>query len=123
MSDIYYTSDHEWVKIDGDTAIVGITDYAQDQLGDIVFVELPEVDDQLSKGDEAGVIESVKVASEIYAPISGKITEINDALETDPTIVNKNAQDQGWLFKITVDNKDELNELMDLESYKAQINS
>lgn len=114
-----YSEDHEWITVDGDTGTVGITDHAQNALGDIVFVELPEVGDDFAKGDEVAVVESVKAASEIYAPVTGEITAINDALEGDPSIVNSSAQDAGWFYKVKLSDAGELNELMDEAGYKA----
>ena len=109
----YYTDEHEWIDVDGDTATVGITDYAQGQLGDIVFVELPEIGAEVSKGKDAAVVESVKAASDVYAPISGEVTEANGALEDDPALVNSAAEDAGWFFKLTIGDKSELDGLMD----------
>jgi len=119
MSEIRFTEDHEWVRIEGDVAKVGITDYAQEQLGDIVFVELPEVSAALSQGDEAAVIESVKAASDIYAPISGEVGQINGALDADPAIVNQDAQGEGWLFSMSISDAGELDNLMEADAYEA----
>lgn len=119
MSEIRFTEDHEWVRLDGDVATVGITEYAQEQLGDIVFVDLPEAGAEMAQGDEAAVIESVKAASDIYAPISGEIGEINDALDAEPAIVNQDAQGEGWLFTMSVSDTGELDNLMDADAYKA----
>ena len=94
---LYFTQDHEWIRLDGDTATVGISDYAQEQLGDVVFVELPDAGRTVKKGDEAAVVESVKAASEVYAPVSGEITAANDALTGDPSLVNTSPMDEGWL--------------------------
>lgn len=115
----YFTDEHEWIDIDGDSATVGITDYAQDQLGDIVFVELPESGKELKKGDEAAVVESVKAASDIYAPVGGTVTETNGALEDDPALVNSDAEGEGWFFRITIADKGELDGLMDEPAYLA----
>lgn len=115
----YYTDEHEWIDVDGDTATVGITDYAQGQLGDIVFVELPEIGAEVSKGKDAAVVESVKAASDVYAPISGEVTEANGALEDDPALVNSSAEDEGWFFKLTIGDKGELEGLMDAAAYKS----
>ena len=115
----YFTAEHEWIEIDGDTATVGITDYAQGQLGDIVFVELPEIGAEVSKGKDAAVVESVKAASDVYAPISGEVTEANGALEDDPALVNSSAEDEGWFFKLTIGDKGELEGLMDAAAYKS----
>lgn len=121
MSEIKYTEDHEWVRIDGDIATVGITEYAQEQLGDIVFIDLPEAGAEMAQGDDAAVIESVKAASDIYAPISGEIGEVNDALDAEPAIVNQDAQGEGWLFTLTVSDVGELDNLMDADAYQAFI--
>lgn len=114
-----YSEDHEWISVDGDIGTVGITEHAQEQLGELVFVELPEVGKSLAKGDEAAVIESVKAASEIIAPVSGEITEANGALEDAPTRINDDAEGEGWIFKIRIADTGELDELMDVEAYKA----
>lgn len=114
----YFTKDHEWVRVEGTTATVGITDYAQSQLGDVVFVELPPVGAPLEQGKEAAVVESVKAASEVYAPISGEIVEGNAELENDPSLVNTAAEDAGWFFKMTVRDADELTGLMDEAAYR-----
>jgi glycine cleavage system H protein len=119
MSDIKISEDHEWVSLDGDTATVGITDFAQKALGDVVFVELPEVGANVAKGDEVAVVESVKAASEIYAPVSGEITEVNSALEDAPDKINQSPLDDGWLFKIRLGSAGELDELMDEEAYAS----
>jgi len=115
----YFTDEHEWVDVEGSTATVGITDYAQGQLGDIVFVELPSVGKQLEKGDDAAVVESVKAASDVYAPISGKVLESNEDLEEDPALVNTDPEDGGWFFRMTVSDESELEGLMDEAAYKA----
>ena len=115
----YFTDEHEWIDVEGDTATVGITDYAQEQLGDIVFVELPDVGQVVEKGKDAAVVESVKAASDVYAPISGEVTEANDALEEDPALVNTSPEEDGWFFKLTIGDKDELDGLMDAKAYKA----
>jgi len=114
-----FTSDHEWLKIDGDVATVGITDYAQTQLGDVVFVELPKLGKQLKKADAAAVVESVKAASDVYAPITGEIVAINDALVAEPSLVNSDPGDGAWFFKIKIADKTELDGLMDEAAYKA----
>jgi len=118
---VRYTNDHEWVSVNGDIATVGITVYAQSQLGDIVFVELPAVGAELSKGEEAGVVESVKAASEVYMPISGKIVETNGAIEDEPTTVNLDPASDGWFFKIKLSNPSELVDMMDDDAYKSYI--
>lgn len=119
MSTLHYTEDHEWIAVDGDTATVGITDYAQKQLGDIVFVEVPEEGKTLAKGDEAAVIESVKAASEVYAPASGTVTEGNEALADAPGTVNDDPMGDGWFFKMTLEDPGELDDLMDQEAYDS----
>ncbi len=119
MSEVKFTEDHEWVRVNGDVATVGITEYAQEQLGDIVFVDLPESGAELAQGDDAAVIESVKAASDIYAPISGEVGEVNDALDAEPAIVNQDAQGEGWLFTLAISEPDELDNLMDADAYKA----
>ena len=119
MSEIRFTEDHEWVRIEGDVAMVGITEYAQEQLGDIVFIELPEVGAAISQGDEAAVIESVKAASDIYAPISGEVGQVNGALDADPAIVNQDAQGDGWLFTMSISDAGELDNLMEADAYEA----
>ncbi|MDJ0930285.1 glycine cleavage system protein GcvH [Breoghania sp.] len=115
----YYSKDHEWVAVEGDTATIGITDYAQSQLGDVVFLELPDVGKTLAKGDEAAVVESVKAASEVYAAISGDVSEANDALADEPAKVNEDPEGAAWFIKMTIANKSELDELMDEVAYKA----
>lgn len=115
----YFTEDHEWIDVDGDVATVGITDYAQEQLGDIVFVEVPAEGKQVAKGDDAAVVESVKAASDVYAPVSGTVVEGNAALEEDPALVNNSPEEDGWFFKLTLANASELEELMDEAAYKA----
>lgn len=113
-----YTEDHEWISIDGDIGTVGITDHAQDQLGELVYVELPDVGATFEQGDEACVIESVKAASEIYAPCGGEVTEVNEDLADAPTTVNEHAEGDGWLFKLKIADASELDELMDAAQYK-----
>lgn len=115
----YFTEDHEWIDVDGDTATVGITDYAQSQLGDIVFVEVPATGTQLAKGGDAAVVESVKAASDVYSPVTGTVTEGNGALEEDPALANTDPQGEGWFFKLTIADKGELDGLMDEAAYKA----
>ena len=115
----YFTQDHEWFAVDGDSATVGITDYAQAQLGDVVFVEVPPAGTEVAKGKEAAVVESVKAASDVYAPVSGKVTEANSELEADPSLVNTSPEGSGWFFKLTLSNPAELEGLMDETAYKA----
>ena len=117
----YFTSEHEWIDVDGDVATVGITDYAQSQLGDVVFVEVPDIGKSFGKGDDAAVVESVKAASDVYAPVSGTVTEGNGQLEEDPALVNTDAEGEGWFFKLTLADPDELNGLMDAAAYQAFI--
>ena len=119
MSETYYTEDHEWIRVEGDTGTIGITTYAQGQLGDIVFVELPEVGKSLDAGDEAAVIDSVKAAAEVYAPVAGEVVEANDAIVEKPGLVNEDAMGDGWFFKIKIADAGELEELMDEEAYKT----
>lgn len=115
----YFTEEHEWIDVDGDTATVGITDYAQGQLGDIVFVELPQPGTQVAKGKDAAVVESVKAASDVYAPITGEVTEANGALEDDPALVNTAPEGDGWFFKLTIADTSQLDGLMDEAGYKS----
>ena len=117
MSDLKYTGEHEWVMVEGDIATIGISGFAQDQLGDVVFVELPERGSVLAKGDEAAVIESVKAASEVYAPVSGEVVDVNDALGDDPATVNSDPTGAGWFIKIKLSDRSELDGLMDEEAY------
>ena len=123
MSEKRYTEDHEWLQIDGDEAVVGISEHAQEQLGDIVFVELPEVGKALEKGKEAAVVESVKAASEIYAPADGEVLAVNDALTEDPAKVNSDAEGGGWFFKMKLSDASQVAALMDAAAYKAYIES
>ena len=118
---IYYSEDHEWINVEGSIGTVGITEYAQNALGDIVFVEVPEVGDEFAKGDEVSVVESVKAGSEIYSPVTGEITAVNEDLEENAALVNSSPDGDGWFFKVTVSNKDELEELMDAGDYKTFI--
>ena len=113
-----YTRDHEWIRLEGDTAVVGISDYAQEQLGDIVYVELPPVGKKLDQGAEAAVVESVKAASEIYAPVAGEVVAINDALADEPGIVNQHPEGAGWFLKLKVSNPSDFDSLMDGEAYE-----
>ncbi len=121
MSKTYYTEDHEWIRVDGGVATVGITDYAQEQLGDLVFVELPEAGKAMKKGDVAVVVESVKAASDVYAPADGEITDVNPSLAADPALVNSAATGDGWLWKMTLADESQLSGLMDEAGYKAHI--
>ncbi len=117
--ELQYTRSHEWVRTEGDTATVGITDHAQDELGDIVFVELPEAGRQVTKGGEAAVVESVKAASDVYAPVDGEITEPNAALTDDPSLANSDPEGEGWFFRLRLADRSQLEGLMDSEAYKS----
>ncbi|MGB1006500.1 MAG: glycine cleavage system protein GcvH [Thalassobaculaceae bacterium] len=121
MTTLRFSEDHEWVAVDGDTGIVGITHHAQEQLGDIVFVELPEIGRQLAQGEECAVVESVKAASELYAPVSGEVIAVNETLIDAPETVNSAPDGDGWFFKIKVTAPDELTDLMDADGYAAFI--
>ncbi|MHB2148382.1 glycine cleavage system protein GcvH [Calditrichota bacterium LG25] len=116
-----YTEDHEWAKIEGDVAIIGITDYAQGELGDVVFVELPETGDTVSKGDTFGTIEAVKAVADLFAPLSGEIIEVNEKLGAEPETINKDPYGEGWMVKIKLSDPGEVNDLMDAETYKEKI--
>jgi glycine cleavage system H protein len=117
----YFTKDHEWIAVEGAEATVGITDYAQSQLGDITFVELPGEGSEVGKGDSASVVDSVKAASDVYAPVSGKVTVANAALEDQPELVNSDPEGEGWLWKMTLSDTAELDGLMDEASYQAYV--
>lgn len=117
---LHYSESHEWVSVDGDTATVGITDFAQAQMGDLVFVELPELGDELDAGNEAGVVESVKTASDFYTPVSGEVIAVNDVLNTQPEIVNQQPYAEGWLFKIKMNKPAELDDLFDAATYNKK---
>ena len=119
MATIFFTTDHEWIRVEGSAATVGITDYAQAQLGDIVFAEVPPAGTQVEKGKEAAVVESVKAASDVYAPVTGEVTEANAALEADPSLINTAPESEGWFFKVTLADPSELDGLMDEAAYKA----
>lgn len=121
MSDMNYTEEHEWVSVEGDVATVGISDFAQEQLGDVVFVELPEVGAEVSAGDQVAVVESVKAASEVYSPLTGEIVEVNETIVDDPAGVNGDAEGEGWFFKIKLTDPSELDDLMDAKAYAAFI--
>lgn len=116
-----YLESHEWVRVDGDTARVGISDFAQDELGDIVFVELPAVGDELTQEANFGVIESIKAVSDLYVPISGTVTAVNDALETEPELVNESPYEDGWLLELEVADPDEVDALLSAEEYRDQV--
>jgi glycine cleavage system H protein len=121
IKDLKFTQEHEWVKVEGDIAVVGITDYAQKELGDVVYVELPDIGGSYEKDEACSNIESVKAVSDIYAPVSGEITEVNAALEDNPEIVNKDPYGEGWLFKLKLENPDELKELMNADAYDEYV--
>ncbi|HEC91129.1 MAG TPA: glycine cleavage system protein GcvH [Alphaproteobacteria bacterium] len=121
MTAVKYTNEHEWVRVEGGACTVGVTDYAQQQLGDVVFVELPETGKRMERGALAGTVESVKAASEIYAPLSGEINETNGALDGDPALVNSAAEGDGWFFKMTIAEPAQLDNLMDRDAYDAYV--
>jgi len=121
MAEIKFTKDHEWIVLDGDEATVGISEYAQDQLGDVVYVELPDPGTKLTKGKEAAVVESVKAASEVYAPASGEVTARNDDLDANPALVNESAEGDGWFYKMKLSDRGELDGLMDREAYEHYV--
>ena len=121
MSTTYFTEDHEWISLDGEIATVGITNHAQEQLGDLVFVEMPETGGVVAQGDDAVVVESVKAASDVNAPVSGEIVETNQAVADDPNLVNSAAQSDGWLIRIKLSDKGELDELLDEAAYQESI--
>jgi glycine cleavage system H protein len=121
MSSLRYTKEHEWVRVEGDVATVGISDYAQDQLGDVVYVELPEVGTRVEQSKELAVVESVKAASEVYAPVGGEVVEINEALNDDPSLVNSGAEGEGWFCRLRIKDPGELDKLMDEDAYKAYL--
>ncbi len=121
MPETRFTQEHEWIRVDGDMAVVGITDYAQQQLGDVVYIELPAVGKALKKGDEAAVVESVKAASEVYAPIAGTVAAVNEALAANPALVNQAATGDGWFLKLKGVNAAEVAQLMDEAAYKKYL--
>lgn len=120
-SEFKYSKEHEWVKVEGNTATIGITEYAQGELGDIVFVELPDVDDEINEGDTFGSVESVKTVSELYAPVSGKIVETNDELEDSPEFVNESPYEKAWMVKVELNDESQLDELLSAEQYLSLI--
>ena len=120
---LYFTREHEWIRVEGETATVGISNHAQEQLGDIVFAEVPEAGRRVSKGQEAAVVESVKAASDVYAPVSGEVIEGNQAVADDPALVNSDPEGQGWFFKLKLDNPSELDGLMDEGAYRDWVNT
>jgi glycine cleavage system H protein len=121
MSKVYFSEDHEWIRVDGENAEIGITDYAQEQLGDVVFVDLPDAGKQLEKGEEAAVVESVKAASEVYSAVSGEVTEVNEALADDPSKVNGDPMGEGWFLKLKLSKLSELDDLMDEAGYNDYV--
>ena len=121
MSSLRFTPEHEWIRVDGDIGIVGITNFAQQQLGDIVFVEQPALGSQVEKGTQAAVVESVKAASEVYAPVSGEVIAVNDTLAEEPGLVNSSAEDDGWFFKVRMTDVSELESLLDKAAYDARV--
>lgn len=122
-SDYLYSRDHEWVRVEGDTCVLGITEYAQEELGEIVFVELPEVGQSFNATDEVGTIESVKAVAEVYTPLSGEVLEVNASLEDEPELVNDDPHGDGWLMKLKIESKSDLGELMSAEQYEEYIAS
>ncbi|MCK5760194.1 MAG: glycine cleavage system protein GcvH [Candidatus Delongbacteria bacterium] len=119
--ELLYTEDHEYCKVDGDIVTIGVTEYAQEQLGDITYVELPEIGDSFSKGDSLGVIEAVKAASDIYSPVSGEVVEINENLEDNPELINQECYEGGWIMKLKLSDLSELDGLMKVDVYKATV--
>ncbi|MFV0590800.1 MAG: glycine cleavage system protein GcvH [Draconibacterium sp.] len=119
--DLKYTQDHEWVRVDGDLAVVGITDFAQGELGDVVFVEIETEGEELGKGETFGTVEAVKTVSDLFMPVAGEVAEVNEALADDPELVNKDPYGEGWMIKVKVSDTAELGELMDAEAYKAMV--
>ncbi len=119
MSTVRYTKDHEWVRVEGDVAVIGITDYAQTQLGDVVYVELPQLGRRVEKGKEAAVVESVKAASEVYAPLTGEVIAVNDALSGEPGKINSDPLGEGWFLKLRIADTKELGDLLDEKAYQA----
>ena len=118
---VYFTKEHEWIRVEGDTATIGISNHAQELLGDIVFAEVPEAGRRVSKGQEAAVVESVKAASDVYAPVSGEVIEGNQAVADDPSLINSDPEGQGWFFKLKLDNQQELDGLMDENAYREWV--
>ena len=123
MATTYYSEEHEWITIEGNTGTVGITDFAQEQLGDIVFAEVTKANEEVTKDEEVAVVESVKAASDIFSPVSGLISEVNVLLEDTPETINSDPLENGWIFKITITNPNELDDLMDLDSYNKFVES
>ncbi len=123
MTATRFTTDHEYVRVDGDTGIVGVTDYAQSQLGDIVFIELPPVGKRIARGEQLATVESVKAASEVFSPVSGEVVEVNSELEASPAVVNEDALGAGWFVKLRLSDPDELTGLLDEDAYQTHVNS
>jgi glycine cleavage system H protein len=123
MSDVRYTKEHEWVRVEGDRATMGISDHAQEQLGDVVFVELPPIGRQVARNDAIAVVESVKAASDVYAPVGGEVVEVNEALNDEPALVNSGAESSGWFCKLRLADPAELDQLMDADAYQAYVAS
>lgn len=121
LSELKYSKEHEWVKVEGNTVTIGITEYAQGELGDIVFVELPEVDDEINEGDTFGSVESVKTVSELYAPVSGKVVESNEELEDSPEFVNESPYEKAWMVKVELSDESQLDDLLSADQYKEMI--
>ena len=119
---LLFTKEHEWIKVDGNTATIGVTEYAQSELGDIIFVELPDVDDTFGTNDVFGTIEAVKTVADLFMPVSSKIVEVNSNIEDSPELINKNPQDEGWIVKISIDDMSDLDDLLSLDDYKKMIN-
>lgn len=120
-SELKYTKDHEWIKIDGDTVTIGITDFAQSELGDIVYVDVDTVDDEVEREEVFGSVEAVKTVSDLFMPLSGEVTEFNEGLEDEPELVNKDPYGEGWMIKVTISNASQLDDLLDAEAYKSLI--
>lgn len=118
---LQYTESHEWISVDDGIATIGITDHAQEALGDLVYVELPEIDDEVSQGDPCAVVESVKAASDLYAPVSGRVIAINEELDADPAVINSDPYDDGWLFQVELNDNSELDGLKDAEAYAEML--
>ncbi|HJN06606.1 MAG TPA: glycine cleavage system protein GcvH [Bacteroidales bacterium] len=118
---LFYTEDHEWIKVDGDYAIIGITDYAQKELGDIVFIEIETLDEELDRGESFGTIEAVKTVSDLFMPMAGKVVELNENLESDPEVINNDPYGEGWIIKLKITNSSQLDELLDHSAYSKNI--
>ncbi len=121
--DLKYTSEHEWIRVEGDVGVIGVTHYAQDELGDVVFVELPQVGDTFQAGEEMGTIESVKAVSSLYVPLAGEVIEVNDAVTDAPELVNQDPHDKGWLVKLKISDSSQLDGLMDAASYRELLDA